>query len=133
MSSSAAQDDSPHQRTTAEWVTFVGSCLVLLVVVALVGSRMLGTREPATPTATLAGVSSVLNQRQATVEVRNAGDDTAVNVTVRVEYTVDGEPDDAEQTIDFLAGAEEVTLVYVLPPGASEDDLTTRVTGFTEP
>ena len=120
-------------RTTAEWVTFGVSCLVLLAVAALVLSRLLGANDPAAPTATAGAVTTVLQQRQVPVTVGNAGDETAANVTVRLEFEVDGEKDDAEQTVDFLAGGEQVDLVFVLPDDADAEGVTARVTGFSDP
>lgn len=131
-SADGPQDDSKG-RTPAEWATFIVSCLLLAVVAALAVSQMVGTRDPAIPQASVSGVSTAGDQRQVGVAVHNAGDATAVNVVVRLEFEVDGEPDEAEQTIDFLAGRENVDLVFVLPDGASTDDLEARATGFTEP
>ncbi|KGN30812.1 hypothetical protein N802_06275 [Knoellia sinensis KCTC 19936] len=133
MNSPAAQRTSQSGRTSAEWATFVVSCLVLAVVALLVVSRMVGDRDPARPEARISGVTQVGGQSHVGVEVRNAGDDTAANVAVRLEFQVDGEKDDAEQTVDFLAADEKVSLVFVLPEGASADDLAARATGFTQP
>ena len=132
-SSSSTQSPQQQGRTTAEWVTFGVSCLVLLAVAALVLSRLLGAHDPAAPTVKAGPVATVLEQRQVPVTVGNAGHETAANVTVRLEFEVDGEPDDAEQTIDFLAGGEEVDLVFVLPEEADAGSVEARVTGFTEP
>ena len=129
----SGQKSGQQGRTTAEWVTFGVSCLVLLAVAALVLSRLLGAHDPAAPTATVGGVTTVLQQRQVPVTVGNAGDETAANVTVRLEFEVDGEKDDAEHTIDFLAGGEEADLVFVLPDDADTSGVTARVTGFSHP
>lgn len=120
-------------RTAAEWVTFAASCLVILVIAALVIGQLIGDHGPAAPTASVGEVRIVQEQQQVPVTVRNDGDETGSNVTIRFEFTADGEPDDAEQTIDFLAGDEVVHLVFVLPEGASTQGLTARVTGFTDP
>lgn len=120
-------------RTIAEWVTFWLSCLVLVAVAVLILLRLVGSPEPAAPVAELGQVRTVVEQRQVVVVVRNAGDDTAANATVRLEFEVNGEPDDAEQTIDFLSGGEVVKLVFVIPDDASQDGLSARVTGFTDP
>ncbi|WP_353951664.1 CARDB domain-containing protein [Knoellia sp. S7-12] len=120
-------------RTSAEWTTFVGSCLILAVVVALVLSQLVGTHAPAAPRASIGSVTTVGEQHHVDVEVSNAGDETAANVQVSMEFVVDGKASEADQVIDFLAGGEKAQLVFILDDPVTEGELTVDITGFTVP
>ncbi|MEO7270018.1 MAG: hypothetical protein ABIW49_12510 [Knoellia sp.] len=120
-------------RTSAEWTTFIGSCLILAVVSALVLSQLVGTHGPAAPRASIGSVTIVGDQHHVHVEVNNAGDETAANVQVSMEFVVDGEPSEADQVIDFLAGGEKAQLVFILDDPVTEGELTVDITGYTVP
>jgi uncharacterized protein (TIGR02588 family) len=132
MSEESTQSTQPG-RTRAEWTTLIGSCLVLALVASLVISQMVGTRQPAAPHGVISDVTTVQGQHHVAVDVTNEGDDTAANVQVSLEYVLDGEKVEADQTIDFLAGGEEAHLVYVVDPAVPTDQLQVSVTGFTDP
>jgi len=123
-----------RKRTTAEWTTFVVSCLVLAVVVGLIAVQAVGTADPARPTASIKKTTQGPDGRSfVSVDVTNRGDDTASQVQVTAELTIDGEATTADQTIDFLAGDESEDLVFVFEDDPSDGELTVTVSGFAIP
>jgi uncharacterized protein (TIGR02588 family) len=126
-------DHSP--RTAAEWTALVVSSLVLAAVIGLILVQMRGSTDPAAPVAVVADdVRQVGDRHHVDVTVTNEGDETAANVQVSAELTVDGEVvTTADQTIDFLAGAEEDDLVFVFDDDPADGELTVAVTGFERP
>lgn len=121
-------------RTSAEWTTLVVSCCVLLLVVALVSSQMWSTRTPAAPVATLVREPREVGaMHHVDVQVANRGDETAANVQVTAELLVNGEAMTSDQTIDFLAGDEEVDLVFVFADDPDAGAVSVKVTGFAVP
>jgi uncharacterized protein (TIGR02588 family) len=121
-------------RSTAEWTTFAGSCLVLLAVIALIGVQMLEPPSAAAPAVTSSDDPVAIGgQHQVSVEVTNEGDETAADVQVVAELTLGGETTTADQTIDFLAGSEVTDLVFVFADDPMEGELTIEVTGFAVP
>ena len=121
-------------RSPAEWVTFVVSCLVLAVVVGLIALQPQSAEEPAGPIAHLSGPATPApGGFQVPVEVRNDGGDTAADVQVTAELTIDGEVTEADQVIDFLAGDETEDLVFVFLDDPADGDLVVRVSGFSKP
>lgn len=121
-------------RTTAEWVTFGVAAAVLLVVLALIGSQLIGERTAASPVATVVGEERVVaGQHYVDVEVENRGDQTAANVQVSAELEIDGQTTGGDQTIDFLAGHEVERLVFVFTDSVEDGRLEVAVTGFGVP
>ncbi|MFC7485744.1 hypothetical protein ACOCJ7_04390 [Knoellia sp. CPCC 206453] len=120
-------------RTSAEWATFIGSSFILAVVAALVLSQLVGPHGPAAPRASIGSVTIVGDQHHVHVEVSNAGEETAANVQVSMEFVVDGKPSEADQVIDFLAGGEQAQLVFILDDPVTEGELTVDITGYTAP
>lgn len=128
------RDRTDDGRSAAEWVTFGASCVVLLVVLALILVQMRDDEDPPAPAATLAGeVRQVGGQYHVAVVVDNDGDRTAANVQVTAELTIDGTAATGDQTIDFLAGGETVDLVFVFDADPHEGELTVTVSGYAEP
>ncbi len=109
------------------------SAAVLLVVVTLVALQMRGTDLPAAPIVVVGDSRRIGEAFHVSVTLRNTGDDTAANVGVEAEMTFSGQTVTAEQTVDFLAGDEEVELTFVFETDPSLGDMTARVTGFAEP
>lgn len=120
-------------RTPAQWVTLVCSCLILGGLVALIAAQLGETREPAAPVVVLGEVRDVGGTHHVDVVVTNEGDETAANVQVVAELTVDGTVTTGEQMIDFLAGGEEEELVFVFDDDPGEGDLSVSVAGFAVP
>jgi len=114
-------------------VSFVASTAVLLAVVTLVALQMRGTDLPAAPVVVVGRPIHVDETFHVPVTLRNSGDDTAANVGVEARMTLSDETRSAEQTVDFLAGGEEVELTFVFNTDPSRGDLAARVTGFAEP
>lgn len=120
-------------RTTAEWVTLAGSCLVLAVLVGLIAVQMTSTRDPASPVAVVEGHRRADGFHHVEVVVTNQGDETASNVLVTADLTIDGETTSADQSIDFLAGGEEEDLVFVFEDDPADGELRVAVRGFGVP
>ena len=121
------------KRTAAEWTTFVVSCLVLGLVVALVASQAVGADDPPEPVAEVAAIRAVRGRYFVDVTVTNKGDETASAVQVTADLEVQGESATADQTIDFLAGSETEDLVFVFDEAPSTGKLTVVVSGFAIP
>lgn len=118
-------------RSVAEWVTLAASCLVLAVVVGLIALQIGGTEEPAAPVADVAGdVRVVDGQHHVPVVVHNTGDLAAANVQVTAELEVAGRTATADQTIDSLAGGEEVEIIFVFEDDPAAGELTVTVAGY---
>lgn len=120
-------------RTPAEWVTLTASCLVLAVLVALIAAQLAAPREPASPVAEVTGTYEADGFHHVEVSVTNHGDETAAEVQVTAELVVDGEPTEADQTIDFLAGGEEEDLVFIFEDDPADGELTVTVSGYGVP
>jgi uncharacterized protein (TIGR02588 family) len=121
-------------RTSAEWTTLAVACAVLLLVVGLIGSQMFSPRTPPAPVATVVGEPyEVGGMHHVDVRVTNRGDETAANVQVNAELTIDGEATTADQTVDFLAGEEEEDLVFVFADDPGDGELSVTVGGFGVP
>lgn len=120
-------------RTTAEWVTLAGSCAVLGVVVALIVVQLLSSRDPAAPVAVVERIRPLGDVHHVEVTVTNEGDDTAADVQVNADLTIDGEVVSADQVIDFLSGGEDEDLVFVFEDDPAEGELEVVVSGFSVP
>ena len=120
-------------RTVAEWVTLVCASLILGVVVALIAAQLRGERDPAAPVAEITDIREVDDVHHVEVVIGNDGDETAAEVQVQAELSIDGETSEADQVIDFLAGGEEEHLVFVFEEDPAEGLLTVAVTGFAVP
>jgi uncharacterized protein (TIGR02588 family) len=129
----ATSTEEREPRTGAEWVALVGSCLILGVLATLIVLQMLGRQDPAAPVVAVAGTRDVGALHHVDVVVRNDGDDTAAGVQVTASLEVDGEVAEADQVVDFLAGGEEVDLVFVFADDPADGELQVEVAGFTVP
>ena len=85
-------DQNRGQRSRAEWVTLVVSCLVLAGVVTLILTQVGADDAPAQPVATVGSVSAVDEQWFVDVTVENRGGATAADVQVIAELTGEGLP-----------------------------------------
>jgi uncharacterized protein (TIGR02588 family) len=122
------------RRTAAEWFTLVSSCVVLGMVVVLIVAQWRGSEHPAAPVAIVADPVRELDDRYyVDVMVTNHGDDTAANVQVNASLEVEGSTTEGDQTVDFLAGNEEVRLTFVFDDDPRRGELTIAVTGFADP
>jgi uncharacterized protein (TIGR02588 family) len=120
-------------RTAAEWVTLACAGVILGAVIALIAAQLRGDRDPAAPMAEIEQVRPVAGAHHVEVVVANDGDETAAEVQVQAELTIDGESSEADQVIDFLAGDEEEHLVFVFEDDPADGELTVAVTGFAVP
>ena len=122
-------------RTSAEWVAFALSCLVVLTVAGLIAGQLVGGEEPPTPIASQAGpVRETANRFYLPVQVVNRGDVTASEVQVTVELNVEGSITEGDQVIDFLGGDETKDLTFVFDgEDPADGELEIRVSGFAIP
>lgn len=130
----ATTTDERQPRTHAEWVALIGSCVVLGTLVLLIVAQLLGSQDAPAPTVHAIGTSRLVGDlHHVEVTVRNDGDKTAEAVQVVAELLIDGEATEGDQVIDFLAGGEEVDLVFVFADDPDDGELTAEVAGFTIP
>lgn len=124
---------APEPRTAAERITLVCSCLILAVVIGLIASQARSPRSPAAPVASVAQVRSVGGQHHVEVIVTNEGAQTAANVAVTAELVIGEATTTSEQTVDLLAGSEEVELTFVFEDDPASGTLSVVVAGFAAP
>jgi uncharacterized protein (TIGR02588 family) len=127
-----AKEERPA-RTSAEWVTFVVSCLILLGVVILIAIQLPDGDNPPQPVAEVGQVRKVGEQFFVPVVVRNAGDLTAENVQVVASLTIDDETTEGDQTVDFLAGEATQDLEFVFADDPADGELDVRIAGYSRP
>ncbi len=120
-------------RTAAEWTTLATASIVLAVLVGLIAAQLTSPRDPAAPVAELDGQHEEHGFHHVDVVVTNHGDETAANVQVTAELTIDGEVTEADQMIDFLAGGEEEELVFIFEDDPADGELRVSVSGFGVP
>ncbi len=121
-------------RTTAEMVTFVIACSLLLAVVGLIAQRLGDETAPAHPVASVVGAPRPQgDQYEVHVEVSNDGNETAANLHVRAALTIDGETGEVDQEIAFLAGDETEDLWFVFDDDPRSGELVVGVTGYATP
>lgn len=121
-------------RSRSEWVALAGSCVVLAILVLLIVGQLLGDRRPPAPVVTIEGPPRTVGAlHHVEVILRNDGDDTAAAVQVTASLGLHDEVVEADQTVDFLAGGEEVELVFVFSDDPGDGDLTVEVAGFAVP
>ncbi len=122
------------ERRWPEWITFAVACLILAAVAGLIAVQSFGPSRPAAPVAEQAGSTRSQNGRFfVPVDVTNHGDETAAEVQVLAELTIDGDVTSGDQVIDFLAGGEVMHLVFSFDSDPAGGELALRVTGFSEP
>ena len=123
-----------RERSSAEWVTFAVSCLVLLTLIAVIVTQLGDRNGPAAPTATIDGaVEQVGDVFHVPVLVENRGGEPASSVQVQAELTIGEETSSADQTVDFLAVGGEESLVFVLDEDPATGELVVTVTGYATP
>jgi uncharacterized protein (TIGR02588 family) len=121
-------------RSSAEWVTFGVSVLVLAVVVALIGVQALSGEDPPAPVARRDGEIDRRGDRWfVPVTLKNEGDATAENVQVTASFTRGDEVIEADQSVDFLSGGETEELEFVFDDDPGTGELEVRVTGYQLP
>ena len=125
--------DRRPPRTSAEWVTFAIAVALIAVVVGLVAREIPGSKSPPSPEVEV-GVAEERGSRFVVpVLVTNLGERTAEAVQVEATLTVDGEEQQADQLVDFLAGDEEAELEFVFDDDPADGELDVRVTGYVVP
>ena len=125
--------DRRAPRTSAEWVTFALAVAVIGVIVGLVAREIPGSKTPPSPSVEVDVAEERDGRFVVPVRVRNVGERTAEAVQVEATLTIDGEEQEADQMVDFLAGDEEEELEFVFDDDPDDGDLEVRVTGYTVP
>lgn len=122
-------------RSRAEWITFVLSSAVLLVVMGAIGSLWLdGEERPPGFSVHTVGVREEADRFHVRARVENTGDQTAEGVQVVAELTAgDAPPEEGEQTIDFLSGGEEEEVEFIFTSDPANGDLMLSVRSFKVP
>ncbi len=121
-------------RSAAEWTTFAVASLLVLTLLAVIALDAAQTDTPAAPVAKQSGpVEEVGGRFHVAVAVTNEGDETAEAVQVVASLQVDGDTIDADQTVDFLAGGDQVDLIFVFDDDPDDGELQVAVSGFTVP
>ncbi|MFA5565468.1 MAG: TIGR02588 family protein [Acidimicrobiia bacterium] len=127
-------NDHEQGRSAAEWTTFAGACLILLVVIGMLIAQMGDQHSPAEPVAVLTGeIRQVGASHHVEVEVTNVGSSTAAEVTVEAKLELAGEVSVGEQVVDFLAPGDKEHLVFVFDNDPSVGRLSVRVSGYAVP
>lgn len=123
-----------EKRTSAEWVTFAVACAIVAGLVGLIGVELRRGDDPPALAARRSGpVREVEGKFNVPVEVRNDGQLTAANVQVTASLTVDGAVAESDQVIDFLAGGETETVVFVFTDDPDSGQLEVEVASYAEP
>jgi len=122
-------------RSTAEWVSFVISLLLVAAVVGMIAVQIPGEHGPPVPTVAQSGpVRAEGGSFFVPVEVANDGDATAQNVQVLATLTQsDGTETIADQVVDFLASGETEKLEFVFDTDPREGELEVTVNGYGVP
>lgn len=120
-------------RTAAEWTTFAVAVLILLAVMGAIVTEALRDHDDARPVASVGRTHRIGDQYQVEVTVANRGDKAASAVQVIASLEIDGETTEAEQSIDFLAGDGEESLVFVFADDPDDGELTVDVGSFALP
>jgi uncharacterized protein (TIGR02588 family) len=119
-------------RTTAEWVSLIGSAAVVLLVVALILAQIPGN-SPAAPVARVAVVREVGESFHVDVTVHNGGNSTAAMVQVAADLTIGDQTFSGDQVIDFLSGGADRSVTFVFGQDPVSGQLRVAVTGYAEP
>jgi uncharacterized protein (TIGR02588 family) len=123
-------------RSSAEWVAFgIASAVLLFIVGSVAWVWVSDEGRPATlrvereDPARRAG-----DQFYVTATVINSGDRTAEGVQVIAELTRGSEVvEEADQTIDFLAGGDSEQVVFVFSEDPASGELTVRASSHVKP
>jgi len=121
-------------RNRVEWVTFGVAATIVAATATLMVVQSFGSFDPAAPVAEPAGaVRATEGHWYVPVDVTNTGDETAAEVQVTAELTIDGVTTTGDQVVDFLGGDEVAHLTFGFDDDPASGELVIRVTGFAEP
>lgn len=121
-------------RNRVEWTTFAIAAAVVLAIATAMVVQSFGSFDPAAPVAELVGATRNTDGHWfVPVDVTNHGDETAAQVQVTAELTIEGVTTTGDQVIDFLGGDEVVHLTFGFDDDPAGGELVVRVTGFSKP
>lgn len=124
------------QRSEAEWVTFIVSSLILLVLVSLVifDWAVNQDRPPAFQIEVTQSARITDGQYYVPFAITNTGGRIARTVQVIAELHIEGEPDETgEQQIDFLSGQERKRGSFIFTHNPQSGKLVLRVASYRLP
>ncbi len=132
--SPAKSTAAPRSRSTAERVTVAVSVAVIVALVAVILTLWGRTAAPASLSVDTADPVAQNGQFSVAATITNDGSTTAAEVQVVAELRMPGsEPVEADQVVDFLAGGEEATVVFVFDDDPRDGELEVRVASYTDP
>lgn len=124
------------QRSQAEWVTFMVSTLILLVLVGLIIFDWVANqdRPPAFQIEVTQTARITDGRYYVPFVITNTGGRIARTVQVTAELHVEGEPDETgEQQIDFLSGQERKRGSFIFTHSPQSGELVLRVASYRLP
>jgi uncharacterized protein (TIGR02588 family) len=123
--------------TIAEWTTLAISAAILVGIVGMITwLSFRGDEHPpmVTVEANLEDVRQEDSGYYLPIVIRNEGDDTIEDATVRGELdSGSGQAETVDLTVTFLSGGEEVRGTVVFQDDPTEGELTLAVTSYKEP
>lgn len=124
------------QRSRAEWVTFILSTLILLLLVGLVifDWAVNQDRPPAFQIEVTQTARITDGRYYVPFVITNTGGRIARTVQVTAELHIEGEPDETgEQQIDFLSGQERKRGSFIFTHNPQSGELVLRVASYRLP
>ena len=124
------------QRSKAEWVTFIVSSLILLVLVGLVifDWAVNQDRPPAFQIEVTQAARITDGRYYVPFAITNTGGRIARTVQITAELHIEGEPDETgEQQIDFLSGQERKRGSFICTHNPQAGELVLRVASYRLP
>lgn len=122
-------------RSSAEWVTFGVSVVILSTVIGLVLYVWLGQqRKPPILSVTYQNeIRTVNGQFYVPFTLTNKGGETVESVRVLAELKTNSDKEEGEQEIDFLSSGEEQEGAFIFSKNPMQGKLTLKVTSYKLP
>ena len=126
---------STRETPISEWIAAsVGACLLVGTLATLVYDTVSTTASPPDLHVEVITVATTSAGYRVDVRVRNAGTQTAAEVQVRAEVSVDGSAvETADAVIDYVAGGASATAGLLFAKDPRAGDLSVRAVGYRAP
>jgi uncharacterized protein (TIGR02588 family) len=131
-----SQPKQRKQRSFAEWITFSIASLIVASIVGLVlySWVTLGDRPPVLAIEQSGKIRQAEGNFYVPFTLTNKGGETADAVRVTAELRIDGKVEQrGEQQIDFLAGGEAESGVFLFSRNPRNGELILRVSSYQKP
>ncbi|MEA5533497.1 TIGR02588 family protein [Crocosphaera sp. XPORK-15E] len=131
-----SQPEPKRKRSSAEWITFSISSLILAGIVGLVCYSWLkvGEHPPILVIERSGNIRQVEGNFYVPFTLTNKGGETADAVQVTAELRINGEVEESgEQQIDFLSGGEAEEGVFLFSRNPQNGKLILRVASYQKP